>query len=83
MALLEEMTAAVQAMSPGATLEDGAGAAALSLRKYRVPRGEVSLGDVFAAMQEARAKGVGGLVDFSVSQTSLEDIFISFAKKQV
>jgi ABC-type multidrug transport system ATPase subunit len=79
----DALTAAVLALSPGAELEDGASAAVLSLRKYRVPRADVSLGDVFAAMQEARAAGVGGLVDFSVSQTTLEDVFISFAKKQV
>lgn len=53
-----------------------------SLRKYVVPRNNVDLGDVFVTLQQARADAVGGLVDFSVSQTTLEDIFIDFAKRQ-
>ncbi|EFN57407.1 hypothetical protein CHLNCDRAFT_30336 [Chlorella variabilis] len=66
--------ALVLGMSPGARLTY----ALAGTRKYELPVGEVTLPDVFAVMEEAKKKVT--VLDWGVSNATLEEVFIKFAK---
>ena len=48
--------------------------------RFVVPRADVGIGPLFRALVESRA-GLG-IEDFSVSQSTLEDVFLFFARQQ-
>ena len=48
---------------------------------FRIPDTSVSLSTVFSAMEEAQESL--GLEDYSVHQTTLEQVFLSFTNKQI
>eukprot|EP00759_Apiculatamorpha_spiralis_P010337 PhF_6_TR17090/c0_g1_i1/m.26263/K05643/ABCA3; ATP-binding cassette, subfamily A (ABC1), member 3 len=49
---------------------------------YKLPRDDVKLSTVFAAMQSATGEGKDvGIRDFAVSQTSLESVFMKLSQK--
>ncbi len=47
---------------------------------YQIPSADVTWSRVFSEAE--RLKRVGLIVDYSVSQTSLEQIFLNFSKQQ-
>ena len=51
-----------------------------TMKRYEIPGADSDLATIFETV-EAK-KGELGIVDFSVSQTSLEDVFIKFARLQ-
>lgn len=70
------LTALLRQLSPGLKVEDS------STRAFRfeVPQADVGIGPLFKALVESRA-GLG-IEDFSVSQSTLEDVFLFFARQQ-
>ena len=56
-------------LSKDTKLEHGEG---FAIKKYEVPRSDATLGQIFTVLSEAKANKTGGVVDFSVSQTTLE-----------
>ena len=64
----------IRSVSPNMTTEP----TGLSVKKYEVPQTDTKMGAIFAAILGAQEKL--GITDFSVSQTTLEDVFIRFAK---
>merc|ERR1711959_615405 len=73
---IPEVTNFVQDVFPTATLQEEQGA----LRTYEVPRGTSSLGEMFGAVLDF-AKSLPRL-EYAVSQTSLEQVFLIFGKQQ-
>ena len=67
------------AMRAISAVPDPGNARNTALRKYEVPL-EVGLAAVFRAVLAARDEL--GVVGFTVSQATLEDVFLSFAKEQ-
>jgi ATP-binding cassette subfamily A (ABC1) protein 3 len=61
---------------PGATLQEDQ---KLNL-KYRLPKGVLSLGSIFRIIEQSKVDK--GIAEYAVSETSLEQIFIYFAKQQ-
>ena len=49
-------------------------------RIYKVPKGQVSLGAIFAKMEIAMESGI--IVDWGMNQTSLEEVFFNYVQKQ-
>ena len=47
--------------------------------KYSLPKSSVSLGEIFSKIEMERQNL--GIVDYSVSQTTLEEVFINVTKK--
>jgi len=47
-----------------------------------VKNNEITWGQVFTIMEELRGKYAEVIDDYSVSETTLEDVFLSFARKQ-
>jgi ABC-type multidrug transport system ATPase subunit len=70
------LTALLRQLSPGLKLEDSSTRAF----RYEVPQSDVNIGPLFKAMIENKA-GLG-IEDFSVSQSTLEDVFLFFARQQ-
>lgn len=77
-ARVEEARRAVQEMfGSGATLMEAWG----GHLSYKITRGAASLGSIFGGI-EARKEELG-IEEYSFSQTTLEQIFIAFARKQI
>ncbi|CAM9161961.1 unnamed protein product [Phaeothamnion confervicola] len=69
-----EVASLMASLSPAARLEERHG----GLARYRVPAGAATLSGMFAALEARR----GLVLDYGISQSTLESIFVGFAKRQ-
>ncbi|KAJ3035426.1 ATP-binding cassette sub- A member 5 [Rhizophlyctis rosea] len=72
----------ILSLFPSATLLEHFG----NMRRYRVPSEDVvtvgGLGGVFEGLRGLKGDGIGEVTDYAFSQTTLDQVFIEFAKRQ-
>jgi ABC-type multidrug transport system ATPase subunit len=74
----QKVDALVKRLTAGATLTY----ALAGTRRYELPVGEVSLASVFDVIGGASVRGEAQLLDWGVSNATLEEVFIAFAKER-
>lgn len=73
---MHEIKTFIENSFPGSSLKDQH----LGFVQYEISNKEVNWAELFRQMEYA--KGIFNLEDYSVSQTSLEQVFLTFARKQ-
>jgi len=73
----DEVVQFIKQQYPGADLVDQYG----EMRNFAIPQGGLKLSEAFSLLEENKARL--GIIDYSLSQASLEQVFLRFAKHQV